>query len=132
MFNIRSILCIAILVLSAACCGSAFAVQQSTTTNAGDNTGVNKTEMQLNEPNAGDQSGSVTDRELSKRIRRAIVDDKTLSAYAHNVKIITVKGVVTLKGPVRSESEKTAVVKKATALAGEGKVVDQLDIAEKK
>jgi osmotically-inducible protein OsmY len=57
--------------------------------------------------------------------------DKSLSTYAHNVKIITQNGQVTLKGPVRSEEEKNTVEAKATEVAGENKVTSQLAIKPK-
>jgi hyperosmotically inducible protein len=57
--------------------------------------------------------------------------DKSLSTYAHNIKIITENGQVTLKGPVRSEEEKKTVEAKATEVAGENKVTSQLDIKPK-
>jgi osmotically-inducible protein OsmY len=57
--------------------------------------------------------------------------DKSLSTYAHNVKIITQNGRVTLKGPVRSEDEKKTVEAKATEVAGENKVTSELDIKPK-
>jgi osmotically-inducible protein OsmY len=55
-----------------------------------------------------------------------------MSTYAHNVKIITQDGKVTLKGPVRSEDEKTNIAKKATAIAGERNVDNQLEVAPPK
>ena len=57
--------------------------------------------------------------------------DKSLSSYAHNVKIITQNGQVTLKGPVRSDDEKRAVEAKATEIAGPNKVTDELDVQAK-
>jgi osmotically-inducible protein OsmY len=54
--------------------------------------------------------------------------DKSLSTYAHNVKIITQNGQVTLKGPVRSEEEKKTVEAKATEVAGQNKVTSELNI----
>jgi osmotically-inducible protein OsmY len=56
------------------------------------------------------------------------VKDKSLSTYAHTVKIITQGGQVTLKGPVRSDDEKRTVEAKAAEVAGENKVTDQLDV----
>jgi osmotically-inducible protein OsmY len=50
------------------------------------------------------------DRAITKQIRMAIHDDNSLSTYAHNVKIITQNGKVTLKGPVRSEDNQLDVV----------------------
>lgn len=46
------------------------------------------------------------------------MQDKSLSAYAHNVKVVTQNGIVTLKGPVKSEEEKTAIEQKAAEAAG--------------
>jgi osmotically-inducible protein OsmY len=74
----------------------------------------------------------MSDRDLAKQIRRDIVKDDSLSTYAHNVKVIVQNGTVTLKGPVRSEEEKQAVESKATAIAGDGKVTNQLAVAPKK
>ena len=55
--------------------------------------------------------------------------DKTLSSYAHNVKIISQNGSVTLKGPVKSEDEKSAVIAKAVAVVGSAdKVTDQVSV----
>ena len=57
--------------------------------------------------------------------------DKSLSTYAHNVKIISQNGMVTLKGPVRSEEEKKSIEAKANQVAGEGKVTSELDVKPK-
>ena len=75
------------------------------------------------------QSNERTDLELTRQIRRSIVGDGSLSTYAHNVKIITSGGQVTLNGVVRSEQEKAAVVAKAIEVAGPGKVTDELKVA---
>ena len=85
-----------------------------------DNTKVNKRDRDRSEPTADQQKGNVSDRDLSKRIRQSIVADKSLSTYAHNVKVISQNGVVTLKGPVRSEDEKKAIESKAMEVAGSG------------
>ena len=42
--------------------------------------------------------------------------DKSLSSYAHNVKIISQNGTVTLKGPVKSDGEKQSVIAKAVGV----------------
>jgi hyperosmotically inducible periplasmic protein len=89
-----------------------------------DNTKTNS----QNTPTADQQKMNPADRELTRKIRRAIVADKSLSTYAHNVKIITQDGKVTLKGPVRSDDEKNNVVAKATQIAGDGNVTDQIEI----
>ena len=67
-----------------------------------DNSAVNQTESKT----ADQQSDATSDRMLTKKIRQALIADKSLSTYGHNVKIITKDGSVTLKGPVHSEEEK--------------------------
>jgi osmotically-inducible protein OsmY len=56
--------------------------------------------------------------------------DKGLSTYAHNVKIITIDGMVTLKGPVKSDAEKQSVEDLATKTAGAGKVTNNITVKE--
>ncbi|HWY47208.1 MAG TPA: BON domain-containing protein [Bryobacteraceae bacterium] len=68
------------------------------------------------------------DRELTRQIRKAIVSDKSLSTLAHNVKILTRDGAVTLKGPVKSDDEKKALEDKASSVAGNGKVTSELTV----
>jgi osmotically-inducible protein OsmY len=72
------------------------------------------------------------DRETTKKIRAAITDDKDLSTYAHNIKIITRDGIVTLKGPVRSEDERMEIQAKAQQIAGASNVTNKLTIAPPK
>jgi len=96
-----------------------------------DNTKVNQRDQNANEPTAGQQKMDRSDRDITQQIRRAVMQDKSLSTYAHNVKIITQNGQVTLKGPVRSEDEKRAVEAKANEIAGADKVTSELDIKPK-
>jgi osmotically-inducible protein OsmY len=98
---------------------------------AADNTKVNERDRTQDEPTADQQKDNRSDRYITQQIRQSIIKDKSLSTYAHNVKIITQNGQVTLKGPVRSEDEKKTVEAKATEVAGEGKVTSQLDIKPK-
>jgi len=97
-----------------------------------DNTKVNKRDRAEHAVTADQQKETAADRELAKKIRAAIVQDDTLSTYAHNVKIVAINGKVTLKGPVRSEAEKTTVVAKATEIAGADNVTNNLSIAPEK
>src|SRR5512141_675561 len=83
-----------------------------------DNTKINKRDASRKELTADQQGQTKEDREITQKIRQAVVDDKSLSTYAHNVKIITVGGMVTLKGPVRSEDEKRTIEEKAAQIAG--------------
>jgi osmotically-inducible protein OsmY len=77
----------------------------------------------------GDQGNSPTDRALTQSIRKALVASTNgFSATAQNIKIITVDGKTTLRGPVKSEAEKMGIVMLAKNLAGPGNVEDQLEI----
>jgi hypothetical protein len=94
-----------------------------------DNTGRNKDQT---DPTADQQKMNPADRAITQKIRKAIHEDTTLSTYAHNVKIITQDGKVTLRGPVRSEDEKTNIEAKAVAVAGQGNVTNKLEVAPSK
>jgi hyperosmotically inducible periplasmic protein len=98
---------------------------------APDNTKVNQRDRNKAEPTADQQKENQPDREIARKIRRSLVEDKNLSTYAHNVKIIAQDGMVTLKGPVRSNEEKTAVEAKAAEIAGADKVTSQLEVKPK-
>jgi hyperosmotically inducible periplasmic protein len=97
---------------------------------AADNTKTNQGDGKPGAATA-DQQMSKSDLETARQIRESVYKDKTLSTYAHNVKILVQDGTVTLKGPVRSDEEKTSVFQKATAVAGDGKVVNELQVATK-
>jgi hyperosmotically inducible protein len=71
---------------------------------------------------------SARDREVARKIRRAVVTDKSLSVRAHNIKIIAKNGMVTLKGVVRSDREKTAIAAKAIEIAGANNVKDEMTV----
>ena len=95
---------------------------------ASDNTKVNKRDRQKTEPTADQAKENPNDRDIMQKIRKSVVDDKSLSTYAHNVKIVSQHGKVTLKGPVRSEEEKKTVEQKATDVAGAGNVTNQITV----
>jgi len=109
------------------CSGNLQAMQNSAA-QAPDNTSVNKGDRKVAAPTADQAKNTSTDRELMKRIRRDVVKDKSLSSYAHNVKIVADHGKITLKGPVHSEDEKRTIVDYATKYAGDGNVDDQLTV----
>lgn len=75
------------------------------------------------------QSNSSADIALAQQIRKTVIADKSLSTYAHNVKIVAVNGTVTLNGVVRDGREKNVIEAKAQAVAGKGNVTDDLTIA---
>jgi hyperosmotically inducible periplasmic protein len=89
-----------------------------------DNTKVNKQDRNAGAVTAGQQKENISDRDLTAKIRKAIIADKSLSTYAHNVKIVSQNGTVTLKGPVRSDAEVQTIVAKATEVAGSSYKVD--------
>jgi hyperosmotically inducible protein len=97
-----------------------------------DNTKVNKGDADRTAPTADHQKDNHNDRYLTQQIRKAVIADKSLSTYAHNVKIISQNGAVTLRGPVRSDDEKHSVVSKAEAIAGSGHVTDELSVKSDK
>ena len=74
------------------------------------------------------QSETEADIRISAAIRKSVTDDKTLSVNAHNVKITTSNGVVTLRGPVKSEMEKSTIEAKAKAVAGVTRVENFLEV----
>jgi hyperosmotically inducible protein len=97
-----------------------------------DNTKSNQTDRAKTAVTADKQKNDVNDRDMTKKIRQAVMADKSLSTYAHNIKIVSRDGMVTLKGPVRSEDEKKAIEAKAVEVAGSAdKVQDQLSVSEK-
>jgi osmotically-inducible protein OsmY len=75
-----------------------------------------------------DQSENQGDLDITANIRKAIVDDDSLSTNAHNVKIVTSGGVVTLRGPVETVQEKNAIEMKAKQVAGVTRVENQIEI----
>jgi len=95
---------------------------------APDNSAVNVRDRAPGAMTAGQQSNAKSDVEITREIRRAVVKDHSLSTLAHNVKIVSANGSVTLRGPVKTEEEKTAIASKAQAIAGAGKVDDQLEV----
>jgi hypothetical protein len=78
------------------------------------------------EATADQQGNNPADRRVAQLIRQALVADKALSIFAHNVQVISRDGVVTLKGLVKSESEKDAVEEKARAVVGAERVRSEL------
>jgi hyperosmotically inducible periplasmic protein len=94
------------------------------TAQSADNTGANK----QNNTTADQQKNDPADRELAQKIRQSINSDKSISTDGHNVKVIVRDGMVTLKGPVKSEEEKRNIDGKAADLAGADKVSDKLTV----
>jgi hyperosmotically inducible periplasmic protein len=96
---------------------------------APDNAKSNKVDASNATATADTQTNNAADLDLTKRIRQSVMADKSLSTYAHNIKIVTVNGSVTLNGVVRSEDEKGTIEMKAANIAGKNKVTSDLKVA---
>ena len=121
---------VATLIFSAAL--AAAPRQQTNSQTAPDNSRMNQRDRQSGSPTADQQPENAADRDTAAKIRSSIMSDKSLSTYAHNVKIITQNGKVTLRGPVRSDEEKKIIVDKAREIAGADNVTDELQVAPPK
>jgi hyperosmotically inducible periplasmic protein len=106
--------------------------QDSSQQPAPDNTKVNAQEQNKSLSTADQQKNNPSDRDITQQIRQSVVSDKSLSTYAHNVKIVSQNGMVTLKGPVRSDDEKRVIESKAAAVVGQDKVTSELQVAPAK
>lgn len=95
---------------------------------APDNTGKNTRDRKDKKPTADDQSNKKSDVDVTRAIRKAIMAKKGFSVNAQNVKIVTKKGVVTLRGPVDTSEEKDTIETLAKENAGSFKVVNELEV----
>lgn len=114
------------LLMTAAACGLSIGFAQSTNPPAPPST--------TNPPaaSATTTNQKQADRDLTAKIRKSIVDDKSLSTAAHNVTIKTDSGHVTLRGKVNSEEEKTTVEGKAKEIAGDSNVTSEITVSTSK
>jgi osmotically-inducible protein OsmY len=117
-----SLLCISAFTLSA--------IAQDTP--AADNTKKNQRDRSGDTKTSGDHSNSSEDVKITAAIRRAVVRDHSLSMTAKNVKIITSNGMVTLRGPVKSDAEKAKIVELARSAVGNAKINNQLEVKASK
>ncbi len=93
-----------------------------------DNSKVNEADSTLNLTTADRQKSNQEDMQITARIRKDIMSQKSFSTYAQNIKIITTNGTVTLKGPVRSMNELNSIVKFARSAAGASNVVNEIAV----
>lgn len=93
-----------------------------------DNTRVNKRDREATELTADNQTSSTSDMNMTRRIRQEIMKETSFSTYAQNVKVITVGGKVTVKGPVRSEQELSTIMKLARQVAGAMNVKNEMAV----
>jgi len=116
---------------SSASTNSGSASASASATKDADNTGINKRDRAEGALTAGDQGNTEADRELARKIRRALTSNDQLSMTAKNVKIIANEGKVTLRGPVKTAEEREQVAALAQqALAGGGLVDNQLEVKQ--
>jgi osmotically-inducible protein OsmY len=121
----KLILSVALIAGGAICYGQAAAANQTPP----DNTKVNERDRSAPEATADQQKSNAADMKTTKDIRRSVMADKSLSSYAHNIKIISQNGMVTLKGPVKSDVEKKTLIAKAVAVTGSAdRVTDEISV----
>lgn len=108
--------------------GPAYAVEKETQSVAPDNSEINKRDRDSSAMTPEMQSSDPADVETTRKIRKEITNDDSLSTTAKNVKIITQGGKVTLRGPVNNPDEKAKIAKKAEQIAGSGKVQNELEV----
>lgn len=112
------------LAVAVAVSGSAFAADPNA-----DNTDKNKRDRNESTLTPMDQSNDPADIKITAETRKMLIADDSLSANAKNVKIITISGEVTLRGPVASEAEKTAIAKHAK-MAGAKSVTNEIEVKQ--
>ncbi|WP_020161392.1 MULTISPECIES: BON domain-containing protein [Methylobacter] len=78
-----------------------------------------------------DQLENESDLQITANIRKTITDDESLSVNAHNAKVITRNGRVSLRGPVDSAAEKTRLQAIAQQTPGVSQVDNQLEVKAK-
>jgi hyperosmotically inducible protein len=129
LFAVIAILCVS---LSVACSSQTGRVEPgSGVSKDADNAAQNQRDRNSNVPTADDQPQNKQDLELASNIRKAVVSDSSLSVNARNVKIIASNGVVTLRGPVKSQEEKAAIEAKAKSVAGVTSVNNLIEVESK-
>jgi BON domain len=120
---------IIVLVMSLILCGAySFAFSQDSSTSSPDNSGLNVRDRSSGAVTADSQPNSKDDVELTARIRRAIMSDRSLSTLAQNIKVISANGQVTLRGPVRSDQEKNAIASDVHRVVGVNNVDNRLEV----
>jgi hyperosmotically inducible periplasmic protein len=96
-----------------------------------DNTAKNERDRSGETQTSGDQSNSPADLKITQAIRQALMKDSELSMIAKNIKVITVNGHVTLRGPVKTTQEKSKIDQLAKSAAGGAQIEDQIEVTNK-
>lgn len=85
-------------------------------------------ENSVTNPTTNQQENDTQDSEITRKIRQALTDNDSLSPYAQNIKIITKKGEVLLKGSVLTVAEKRIAEAVAASIAGAAHVKSKLEV----
>ena len=128
IFKVRFLGIAVLALVVAACGGTAETSNESNPPADADNTARNVRDKSEEAKTPLDQGENERDLEISANIRKAIMADDSLSTKAHNVKIITNAGTVTLRGPVENANEKNIIEAKAKQVAGVQRVENLLEV----
>lgn len=113
----------ALLLVATLAATSAFAQDASKV----DNTRINQRDRQGANTTPFDQPNDAEDIKVAAAVRKAIMDDDSLSTTAHNVKFVASDGTVILRGPVKNDAEKARVESIVKGVPGVATVQNQLD-----
>ena len=94
-----------------------------------DNTRLNVRDRDSRTLTPLDQGNSQADVDTTAQIRKEIMADSRMTMNAKNVKIITLNGHVTLRGPVNTADEKVRIGEIAGRIASAGNVDNQLELS---
>lgn len=125
------VLLLAIVAATAVACENDHSRARDSENVPADNTKKNERDREGKTLTPIDQKENDVDRTITQQIRQAVAKDDTLGMSAKNIKIITVDGVVTLRGPVKDNREKALVDALASQVDGVKRVDDQLEVASK-
>ena len=95
-----------------------------------DNSGVILEDREKGLKTAENQSSDATDREVTQKVRKVLMNDDQLSIQGKNVKIISNHGAVTLRGLVNTNAEKEQIEQKVQNISGVQRVDNQLDVKD--
>jgi osmotically-inducible protein OsmY len=113
----------ALLLVATLAATSAFAQDASKV----DNTRINQRDRQGANTTPFDQPNDAENIKVAAAVRKAIMDDDSLSTTAHNVKFVASDGTVILRGPVKNDAEKARVESIVKGVPGVATVQNQLD-----
>ncbi|PKN32213.1 MAG: BON domain-containing protein [Deltaproteobacteria bacterium HGW-Deltaproteobacteria-20] len=130
-----------IAIAAVGCKGSEASERDNTNTPTGvavantgtavDNTGKNDRDRDMENTRTPEDQGGEGDRTITQLVRQSVVKEYGATTAAGNVKIVTVDGVVTLRGPVNTENERSAIGTIAQRVAGVSRVDNQLEVEKK-